>query len=110
MKIQIPFSFNLGPHKYDVKFEKGLVQQENLLGQHLTNQRIIRLQAYDSSMNNPPSEYMQTFYHEKVHAILQLMGEEELNNKEKFVDLFASLLLQTDQTAEFFKGDKESND
>jgi hypothetical protein len=35
------------------------------------------------------------------YAILDAMNEKDLNNNEKFVDLFAKLLRQSDETAEF---------
>lgn len=101
MEIVIPNEFQLGPHTIRIVREEGFASRDGLLGQHITNQRVIKLQTYKPEMNNPNSEYMQTFYHEKVHAILSLMGEDDLNNNEKFVDLFASLLLQTDKTAKF---------
>lgn len=42
-----------------------------------------------------------TFYHEKVHMILDTMHEGELSKNEKFVDQFAKLLRQADETAKF---------
>lgn len=39
-------------------------------------------------------EKQQTFCHELVHAILDRMGEHDLNGNEKFVDVFGSLLHQ----------------
>ena len=44
---------------------------------------------------------MDTFYHEKVHIILDTMGERELSQNEKFVDTFAKLLRQSDETANY---------
>jgi len=41
------------------------------------------------------------FYHEKVHAILYEMSEHELNKNEQFVDTFAKLWKQADDTAEY---------
>jgi len=98
---QIPKQFQLGPHVYIVKQEEGLSARDGLLGQHITNQRLIRLQPFDKSLNSPISEYLQTYYHEKVHAILAVMCEDELCKNEKFVDLFATFLLQTDQTSKY---------
>jgi hypothetical protein len=40
-----------------------------------------------------------TFYHEKVHAILDFMSEKELSENEKFVDIFGKLLRQSDETS-----------
>lgn len=42
-----------------------------------------------------------TFYHEKVHAILDTMNEQELSENEKFVDVFAKLLRQSDETTKY---------
>ncbi len=42
-----------------------------------------------------------TFYHEKVHAILDMMNETELSENEKFVDVFAKLLRQSDETTKY---------
>lgn len=44
-------------------------------------------QSYTSKLN--------TFYHELTHAILKTMGEYELNNNEKFVCSFSSLLTES---------------
>jgi hypothetical protein len=44
---------------------------------------------------------LDTFYHEKVHIILDAMGEHDLSKQEKFVEVFARLLRQSDQSAEF---------
>lgn len=42
---------------------------------------------------------LDTFYHERTHAILDAMNERELSNNEKFVDVFSKLLRQSDETA-----------
>jgi len=47
------------------------------------------------------STIVDTFYHEKIHIILDAMGEHELSQKEKFVEVFARLLRQSDESAEF---------
>jgi len=41
------------------------------------------------------------FYHEKVHSILESMRERDLSKNEQFVDVFAKLLRQSDETAIF---------
>lgn len=40
-----------------------------------------------------------TYYHERTHAILDMMGEDELSANEKFVDVFSKLLRQSDESA-----------
>ena len=42
-----------------------------------------------------------TFYHEKIHIILDAMGEHKLSKNEKFVEVFARLLRQSDESSEF---------
>jgi hypothetical protein len=42
-----------------------------------------------------------TFWHELVHAILNDMGEDLLNNNEKFVTGFANRLTKAIQSARF---------
>lgn len=44
---------------------------------------------------------LDTFYHERTHAILDAMNEQELSKNEKFVDVFSKLLRQSDETEEF---------
>ena len=47
------------------------------------------------------SSMLDTFYHEKVHIILDAMGEHTLSSEEKFVEVFSRLLRQSDESAEF---------
>lgn len=42
-----------------------------------------------------------TFFHEKVHMILNTLGKTELNEDEAFVDSFANLLWQALKTAKY---------
>lgn len=44
---------------------------------------------------------MDTYYHEKVHTLLDAMNERELSSNEKFVDVFAKLLRQSDETSKY---------
>ena len=47
------------------------------------------------------SSKVNTFYHELTHAILQTMGEHELNENEKFVCCFAGFLADAMDKAYF---------
>jgi len=42
-----------------------------------------------------------TFYHERTHAILNAMNETDLSRDENFVDVFSKLLRQADETAKY---------
>ena len=46
-----------------------------------------------------------TFYHEMIHSILRTMGEDELNNNEKFVCCFAGFLNEAMGKAYFMEED-----
>lgn len=52
------------------------------------------------------SAQIDTFYHEKIHIILDAMGKHELSKDEEFVEVFSRLLRQSDQTAVFEKPTK----
>lgn len=73
-----------------------------------------QLITIDPSMQVPES-IEESFYHEKVHWILFMMGEMELCNNEKFVDLFAQFLYQAIKTGSkaeqlnFFEEDEGSD-
>jgi hypothetical protein len=49
------------------------------------------------------NQMLQTFLHEVGHVILKTLGEDQLNADEKFVDLYAGLLLQILVTSEYKK-------
>lgn len=99
--LKIPKSFKMGPHTYRIKIEESLQAKENLLGQHISSQKLIRLQKKIKSLNRPDSDYYHTFMHEVVHAILDTMQEDDLCHNEKFVDLFSAFLTQMLTTMEY---------
>lgn len=83
----IPKSFKLFGANVKVTFDNTTQDKRGAykaLGEHLCEDRI-----------------KDCFYHEKVHAILDAMRERELNENEKFVDVFAKLLRQSDETAKY---------
>ena len=47
------------------------------------------------------SSKVNTFYHELTHSILKTMGNDELNNDEKFVCTFSSFLTEAMEKAYF---------
>lgn len=52
-----------------------------------------------------PDSKLNTFYHELVHVVLTNMGENDLNDNEKFVSTFAGFLTEAMADAKFI--DKE---
>ena len=97
-KIQIPTSFKLGPHEIKISYEKHMHGKKGLAGSCNSYYNTITLQGLGNGA--PISQQEQTFYHEKVHLILDIMERDELCKDENFVNLFATFLLQTDKTSE----------
>jgi hypothetical protein len=86
----IPKTFNLMGAKYKVLLvdQKDWPDDECVGFCNFLNQQVCVLSAVSDVQKQ------QTFCHELVHCILDKMGEEELNDDERFVDLFGSLLHQ----------------
>lgn len=100
--MKIPISFNLAVHTIKVIYEDTVLKEKSELGEARLIESEIWLNSDLMEDDTIPYETkLLVFYHEKVHHILHIMGEHELVNNEKFVDLFANLLLQTDLTAKY---------
>lgn len=99
----IPRSFNLGGTKINVKITDRL--SGNTLGSCSTSQSVIQI-AKQYMIDNECKEQSEqsiinTFYHELVHGILQMMAEFEMDENEKFVQNFANLLCEAMKSAEY---------
>ena len=86
----IPKSFNLMGHTITVKRvkEKDWSDDDAVGFWNSQNSTISVLDGLGDDKTQ------QIFCHELVHAILSNMAEDDLNNNEKFVDVFGSLLQQ----------------
>lgn len=98
--MKIPGSFKIGSQKIKVRIKNKIMVEKNVWGESKLN----RNEIWISTLNNKKDKIhksiiLQTFYHEKVHHILHAMNENDLCHNEKFVDLFATFLLQSDLTA-----------
>jgi Zn-dependent peptidase ImmA (M78 family) len=93
----IPVKFKLGGLDITIEYQNDLAKTKGLSGQAVyTEQKIV----LDGSAQHEQS-IEQTFCHELVHYILSTMGEEDLCNNEKFVDVFATFLHQVKVTSEY---------
>lgn len=94
--MKVPTKFNLLYKTITVDFSDTLLDREDCMGvaHYMLNK--IQLQ---SGMSKDDTEV--TFIHELIHYVLQVMGEKELNNNEKFVELFGFLLYQALSSAEY---------
>lgn len=90
---KIPNKFTVGGQ--DINIKQVELCENSDLGNIILGQGEIQIanfvtrgveQSYTSKLN--------TFYHELTHAILKTMGEYELNNNERFVCSFSSLLTE----------------
>lgn len=102
--MRIPKSFKLFATPIEVVFDNNRMQDMECYG--LAEYSFSKITLADAHELKPLSEgkIMDTFYHEKVHMILDTMGERDLSENEKFVDTFAKLLRQSDETAEYETG------
>jgi len=97
--MTIPKSFTLGPYEIKVIIEDVVLKEKNQWGEARIGEKEIWLSKDLIDSNSiPETTKLKVFYHEKVHFILDIMSEDKLRDDEKFVDLFANLLLQTDLT------------
>lgn len=97
--MKIPKSFQLFATTVDVVFDNTKLSYDSNFGEcSYSNAQIILCDEYKGG-NLPESTIIDTFYHEKIHMILDAMGEHELSRNEKFVEVFARLLRQSDETA-----------
>ena len=94
--MRIPKKFNLAGLTIKVKIEDDLVESKKCIGEARYSKQEI---AIDTSAA-PKELTEQSFYHELTHWILYMMGEEELRNNEKFVDIFAHFWYQFETTRE----------
>lgn len=99
--MTIPKSFKLFATTYNVVFDNVYTNSHQVYGEHQYSRHRIVLSDVDGVEPLSQDRIKDCFYHEKVHAILAMMNEKELNLNEKFVDTFAKLLRQSDETSEY---------
>lgn len=91
--FKTPKSFTLGGILYPVRYVKEVSDDPNLNGMaFLDKHRIDLLASLDDDLAG------QVFCHELIHSILGVMGEDEINSNERFVDLFGTFLHQALKT------------
>ena len=88
--MEIPEKFNLMGETF-VVVKNQFLPENGLLGNINYNNRTVSLAPTNGRL--PYNEEL-TFYHELVHGILSKMKKDELKKDEDFVDMFADLLLQ----------------
>lgn len=98
----IPTKITLGGQEVEIRNVER--SDDNALGMcHLAEGYIEIADTFNKDKKQGESSKINTFYHELTHCILQMMGENELNNNEKFVCCFAGFLTEAMRGAEYEK-------
>lgn len=100
-KLKIPISFNLFATEIQIFWDNKYCNDKKIYGEANYSQSKITLSNIDGLEPLSEGRMIDTFYHEKVHTILDAMSERELSSNEKFVDIFAKILRQSDETSVF---------
>lgn len=89
---RIPKSFTVGGQEMDVLIVDTI--PEDKLGECTIWNGSIRIARVYKGFPQTQSSQYNTFFHELTHAVLDTMGEYELNNNEKFVCAFSGFLTE----------------
>jgi hypothetical protein len=98
---RIPKSFRLFGSTTNIVWDNERMNRDGKYGEFDYSKQQITLSTTIGVLSLSEDKVLDTFYHEKVHAILMAMNERDLNDNEKFVDVFAKLLRQSDETTQF---------
>lgn len=99
--MKIPKKFKLFGSTVSVEFNSDKLEKEKCIGLSEYNKHLITLTKINEAGNLSDDSIIDTFYHEKVHMILDAMHERKISSNEQFVDVFAKLLRQADDSAEY---------
>ena len=98
---RIPKNFKLFSTTINVLWDNNSLNRRGAYGTHDYSSCEILLSKTDGVVKLSKDRIMDTFYHEKVHSILEAMNKQSLSEDEEFVDVFAKLLRQSDETSEY---------
>lgn len=98
---RIPKRFKLFGTTINVIVNDKRMDDINAFGYFEYSKSLITLAKKDGVNDVNKDRMIDTFYHERTHAILNSMQENELSKNERFVDVFSKLLRQADETAEY---------
>lgn len=99
--MNVPNKFKLFATEIKVVFDNKRCNDLEIYGYCEYGRSLITLSTTQGTEKLSHDKIKDTFYHEKVHMILDHMNKSDLSKNEEFVDVFAKLLRQSDETAEF---------
>ena len=99
--MRIPKSFKLFTTTITILLDNQRMNNESSLGisEHTKNTITLTDKYKGNELNS--DVITDTYYHEKVHTILDAMGESDLSGNEKFIEVFSRLLRQSDETSKY---------
>ena len=100
-KIKIPTQFEIGGRTVKIKYKKNMVDESDSVGYARYRKNEIWLQEKCDGVYRHPDQIQESYCHEIVHWILNMMGENKLNDDEKMVSQFAQYLHQILKTSEY---------
>jgi hypothetical protein len=107
-EFRIPKAFTLFGQRIEVQWSRTLVDDSDSVGISKLRKNAIVLQTGDGvEVSRPPSMVEQVFFHEIVHWIFHILGEDEFDANEKLVDLVGHALHQAFTTMEFNEEENE---
>lgn len=82
---KVPARFFLMGHRIDVEIVDDLIDEYDTYGRWLHDRQLIQIQSAEDGRITK-SLQLQTFWHEAMHALLDVLSEDELSENEKLVD------------------------
>ena len=101
--MKIPSKIRIGGQDINISIKDRIVNEK--LGTICIASGELEIAENFNEYKQSESSKVNTFIHEIVHGVLDTMGENKLSNDEKFVNTFASLLV--DVIEEIVKVNKE---
>ena len=107
-KFKIPREFTLFGHKYVVEVVEDLFEKSNCYGTadedlkkiHIQSKKTLKRTIKENgkeihhNLEMTDENFVETYYHELIHIILDALGEERLSKKEPFVNMMGKALLE----------------
>ena len=102
--VKIPKNYQVGGQAMEVRDVERC--DGNCVGACAVSAGFVEIaEKFSKDQVQSPTSKVNTFYHELTHSILGTMGEKELDETEKFVCCFSSLLCEAMKNA-YFKEDE----
>lgn len=98
-EVNIPSSFEILGNKITIVFNDPTLAQNGELGLCDFNHNRILISTNHKGQKIPDDVSKHTYWHEVAHAMLHHMGETELRDNEKFVDLLGGMIYQVLKTS-----------